>query len=201
LLYVGTDETVLCSVDGGAHWFQMDQGLPHVPVHDLVLHPREPDLVIGTHGRGFYILDIQSLREYSTKLFQKPIHLFKPTKVTLRSRAGTQADGFSGQGSWMADNPDTEALLEFWIKNKPADVPVLRILDAAGKELRSIEGKLEAGVQRVAWNLWGDSPERPISGRRSARPGPSIGAGTYKVVLEVGEWFRHETELVIAREE
>ncbi len=57
LLYVGTEFGLFISLDGGKHW-QKQTHLPTVPVHDLVVHPRDRELVIGTHGRGIYIMDV-----------------------------------------------------------------------------------------------------------------------------------------------
>ena len=57
LLFVGTEFGALYTVDGGRTWTQLKYNIPAVAVHDIVIHPRENDLVIGTHGRGIYIID------------------------------------------------------------------------------------------------------------------------------------------------
>ena len=62
ILYVGTDSGVYASVDRGATWMSLRANLPTVPVHDLVVHPRESDLVIATHGRSIYVADISAVR-------------------------------------------------------------------------------------------------------------------------------------------
>ena len=62
ILYVGTDSGVYASVDRGATWMSLRANLPTVPVHDLVVHPRECDLVIATHGRSIYVADISAVR-------------------------------------------------------------------------------------------------------------------------------------------
>ena len=64
VLYVGTDLGVYVTLDQGKVWYSLCSGLPTTPVHDLVIHPRELELVIGTHGRGVFILDIKSILEY-----------------------------------------------------------------------------------------------------------------------------------------
>jgi hypothetical protein len=61
MLFIGTDLGVFVSRDGGANWAVLHSGLPHVPVHDLVVHPREKDLIVGTHGRSIFVADISSL--------------------------------------------------------------------------------------------------------------------------------------------
>ena len=78
LLFLGTEFGLFISFDGGQSWLKWTQGLPTVPVRDLAVHPRENDLIIGTHGRSVYIIDdISPLREISAALFQKKLHLFK----------------------------------------------------------------------------------------------------------------------------
>ena len=68
LLFVGTDRTVHVSLDGGRSWNELKNNLPTIPVHDLVIHPRENDLVVGTFGRGFYIADISPLQELTREV-------------------------------------------------------------------------------------------------------------------------------------
>src|SRR6185503_1402943 len=63
LLFVGTEHAVFVSRDAGKSWQRFKAGLPPVPMHDLVIHPRERDLVIGTHGRGVYVVDIGPLED------------------------------------------------------------------------------------------------------------------------------------------
>ncbi|MBW4698360.1 MAG: hypothetical protein KME03_10805 [Aphanocapsa lilacina HA4352-LM1] len=77
LLYLGTEFGLFVSADAGKSWFKWTQGLPTVPVTDLVVHPREQDLVIGTHGRGIYILDdIRPLRSINEQIATQPLYLF-----------------------------------------------------------------------------------------------------------------------------
>ena len=91
LLFVGTDRTVHGSLDGGRHWNELRSNLPTIPVHDLVIHPRENDLVVGTFGRGFYIADISPLQELTQRVIESDVHLFRiETKSLTRiSRART----------------------------------------------------------------------------------------------------------------
>ena len=70
LLYVGTEFGLFLSLDGGASWQRQTHGLPTVPVHDVVVHPRDRELVIGTHGRGIYIMDVAPLQELTAKVLE-----------------------------------------------------------------------------------------------------------------------------------
>jgi len=78
LLFLGTEFGLFVSFNGGKNWMKWTHGLPTVPVRDLAVHPRENDLIIGTHGRSIYIIDdISPLREISEEIVKKKLHLFK----------------------------------------------------------------------------------------------------------------------------
>jgi hypothetical protein len=78
LLYAGTEYGLYVSINGGKDWKEFMSGLPRVRIDDLIIHPRENDLVVGTHGRGIYILDdISALQQLtSAKVLEKDTHLF-----------------------------------------------------------------------------------------------------------------------------
>src|SRR4029453_6771298 len=76
LVVIGNDVGVFFSVDGGATWTPLKANLPTVAVHDLTIHPRENDLVIGTYGRALWTGDITPLQELSAAVLEKPAHLF-----------------------------------------------------------------------------------------------------------------------------
>lgn len=77
LLFLGTEFGLYVSFNGGKNWMKWTHGLPTVPVRDLAVHPRENDLIIGTHGRSIYIIDdISPLREISEEIVKKKLHLF-----------------------------------------------------------------------------------------------------------------------------
>ncbi len=76
LLFIGTDKAVYVTMDGGKVWTKMQNNMPVNPVHDLVIHPRENDLVVGTHGRGFFITDISPLQELTREVLASDAYLF-----------------------------------------------------------------------------------------------------------------------------
>ena len=76
LLFVGTDMGVFVSIDGAANWVRFKSNLPTVAVHDLLIHPRENDLVLGTYGRGFWVGDISPLQDLAADTFSKSAYLF-----------------------------------------------------------------------------------------------------------------------------
>ncbi|MGB2762985.1 MAG: hypothetical protein WBC20_01095 [Candidatus Aminicenantaceae bacterium] len=78
LLFLGTEFGLYVSFNAGKNWMKWTHGVPTVPVRDLAVHPRENDLIIGTHGRSIYIIDdISPLREISEEVVKKKLHLFK----------------------------------------------------------------------------------------------------------------------------
>ncbi len=79
LIYAATEHGLYLSADSGAHWIEFRSNMPRVPVYDLVIHPRDNDLVLATHGRGVWILDdISSLQQLTPQVLAEPAHLFAP---------------------------------------------------------------------------------------------------------------------------
>ncbi|MBL8986080.1 MAG: glycosyl hydrolase, partial [Gemmatimonadetes bacterium] len=113
LLFAGTERGVWTSVDDGAHWQPLQRNLPPVPIHDLVV--KDADVVVGTHGRGFWILDdISSLRQLTTEVMAKDVHLFQPL------------DAYRTHGS---------ATIQYWLKRGGQKV-TLEFVDARGQVVR-----------------------------------------------------------------
>ncbi len=118
LLFVGTEWGVFFTLDGGNKWIQLKNGMPKVKVPDLAIQEREKDLVAGTFGRGFYVLDDYSpLREASTEVFEKEAHMF-PIDDALLYR---EASGKYGQGAtyFRAPNPEFGAIFTYYLKEVP----------------------------------------------------------------------------------
>lgn len=93
VIYAGTDAGVYVSLDRGKTFMAMINGLPRVPVHDLCIHPRDHDLILGTHGRSIYIASVKELEQLRDSILQKPLYLFSPDNPTYSNSWGKQ--GFS----------------------------------------------------------------------------------------------------------
>ena len=152
LLFVGTEETVNTSLDGGTTWTNIRTGLPTVAIHDLVIHPREGDLVAGTHGRSLWIMDdISSLRQYSADIKSKALHIFKPKRAT-RWRSiftGRKQPAFIFKG----ENPPKGAIIDFYSKNNVSDSAAVTIKEKFGERTYSWKVAVKAGINRTLWNL------------------------------------------------
>ena len=115
LLFLGTEFGLWVSFDGGKAWARWTHGVPTVGVRDLIVHPRDHDLVIGTHGRAVYVLDdVRPLRKMSAELQQRPIHVFETAPaIQYAAYANFPVDneGYAGE------NRDYGALLSFWLND------------------------------------------------------------------------------------
>jgi photosystem II stability/assembly factor-like uncharacterized protein len=146
LLYVGSDRGVYASFDRGGSWQAFDAGLPNVPVHDLVVHPRDRRIVVGTHGRSVWIADALPLQELSAAVRAKPVHLFHVDAV--------QADrGWRSEPSrWFDETPYLpKASLQFWAAQDGTGT--LRVRDSEARVLREIAIEARRGINLLEWDL------------------------------------------------
>jgi photosystem II stability/assembly factor-like uncharacterized protein len=155
LLFIGTEFAVFFSRDGGQNWTNLSLNMPTVAFHDLMIHPRDNDLIAGTHGRGIWILDdISPLRQVTDKILSAEAHLFeseRPGTHWLSLRRG----GY-GRGNlyFAGENPPFGAKINFYLKDKPADTIEIEITDATGnlKTTYSIKDA-EAGMNYLMWDM------------------------------------------------
>ena len=120
LLFVGTEFGLFFTVDGGKYWKQIKAGLPTIAVRDLAIQERENDLVLGTFGRGFYVLDDYSaLRNMNKNTFDKEAEIF-PVKNGLmfieNSRIGGGDKGFQGESFFTVSNPPVGVTFTYYLK-------------------------------------------------------------------------------------
>src|SRR5439155_10326393 len=116
LLFAGTEMGLYVSFDGGKAWHHLDKtGLPKcVRVDDLVIHPRERELVIATHGRGLWVLDIAPLQEVTPTMLAENVHLFE-VKSAVRFPPGESQ--LAGARVFQAPNPPRGASVWLYIRN------------------------------------------------------------------------------------
>src|SRR5207248_1306306 len=143
LLFAGTEFGLFVSLDGGDAWLPIRKGFPTVPVYDLVIHPRDRDLVIATHGRGVYVLDIKPLEELTAKVLSEPLHLFDVKPATAFQYRPSR--GLGASKLYSAPNPDFGAAVYYYLKEKPAEPVKVVIADPLGKVLVTLEGETKPG--------------------------------------------------------
>jgi photosystem II stability/assembly factor-like uncharacterized protein len=123
LLFAGTEYGVYFTIDGGKKWIRLKGGLPPIAIKDMTIQRRENDLVLGTFGRGFYILDDYSpLRTVSKDSLDSESLIF-PVKPALRYVQSGRLSGWSGRGSqgasyYAAKNPSFGAVVTYYLKDK-----------------------------------------------------------------------------------
>jgi photosystem II stability/assembly factor-like uncharacterized protein len=134
LLYAGTETGVFVSFDDGDHWQPLQMNLPNCSVRDISI--RQGDLVIGTHGRSFWVLDdIAPLRELDQKVAQSAAWLFSPREAVRIHPASFQGTPFPGDEP-AGENPPSGAILDYYVKAASATPVTIEILDEKGDLVR-----------------------------------------------------------------
>jgi photosystem II stability/assembly factor-like uncharacterized protein len=134
LLFAGTERTVYVSFDDGDHWQSLRLNLPATSIRDLVVH--QDDIVVATHGRSFWILDnITPLRQLMSEIEESPAHLFVPQR-TYRVRRNNNTDTPLPPEIPAGRNAPDGAMIDYWLKARPADPVILEVWDASGKLAR-----------------------------------------------------------------
>ncbi len=183
LLFAGTERSVYVSWDDGDHWQSLQMNLPPTSIRDLVVH--HDDVVVGTHGRSFWILDnITPLRQFSREVADSPAHLFAP-QLTYRVRRNNNTDTPLPPEEPAGQNPPDGAMIDYFVKTPVSGPVTLEIIDAASGELarhfssadkpeavnprdfnvpmywvrpaRTLS--VEAGMHRFVWDLTYPAPE------------------------------------------
>jgi photosystem II stability/assembly factor-like uncharacterized protein len=214
LLFAGTELGVFFSTDDGDHWQSLQLNLPPVSVRDLVIH--DDDLVVGTHGRGFWVLDdITPLRQSSDEVFNSAAFLFRPADAVIippYSENGTPQP----RDEPLVENPPYGAIIDYYLKSSASGPVTLEILSPAGETVRLYSSedrtppvdpnKLDiptswvttpqplsnaAGMHRWVWDF--RPPPPAAAGQRGGGAGvfggrgvPPVLPGTYTVKLTVG---------------
>ncbi len=183
LLFAGTEFGLFASVDAGAHWMAFG-GLPTVMVDDLVIQPRDHDLVIATHGRSLYIVDdITPLEAMTEAVAASPANLFAPRPVV----GFVPLDGYeawTGKGDFRGENPPEGAILWVWVKEFTGDPIKLTVTNAADQTVANLSAPGTPGLNRVVWDL---KPSNDVlspyggEGRKFVKP------GEYTVTLAYGK--------------
>ena len=188
LLFAGTETTVYVSFDRGDHWQSLQLNLPSTSIRDLEVHTdhHQNDLVVGTYGRGFWVLDdITPLRQIAAdaqSIASAPAYLFQPEDA-IRARKNANWDQPFSVEVPHAKNPPYGAILDYYLSQKPTGPIQLQIFDAQGNLVRTISSTLpkpiegqwfprywlaspqsralttNIGENRFAWDLdWDDPP-------------------------------------------
>lgn len=188
LLFVGNDGGVFVSIDGGTRWVNMNNNMPPIPVHDLVVQPRAGDLILGTYGRGIFITNIEPLEEMTPSMLAEDVHLFAIAPTTQRiTRAFGANDYLFGQRNIQTPNEPAGMVIRYYLKHAVNAGATVLITDAAGHEVARLKGSNAAGINTVLWNMRvaraaGAARSRTQNGLEGLVP-----LGEYNVTLELGD--------------
>lgn len=190
LLFVGTELGVYASTNRGGRWLPLGEKFPRVAVHDLVVHPREPEIVVATHGRGFWVADVCALEQWTENAVADGAVLVPPRRVHRFPR-GPQG-GYTITPRRM-NSPNPKAGVDLCaIMPEGGDGAQLRVVDVTGKVLKSVDLPKDSGLHVLRWDMRGarGNQRGGVAGmiRRAgnrARGGRPLAAGTYRVELEI----------------
>ena len=134
LLFAGTERAVFVSFDDGDHWQSLQLNLPATSMRDLAIH--ESDLIVATHGRGFWILDdVTPLREVTAEVARADAFLFHPTDA-INMPAGTDNGTPMPRDEALAENPPYGAMIDYYLRSNATGPVTLEILDPSGEVIR-----------------------------------------------------------------
>ncbi len=189
LLFLGTEFGLWISIDGGKQWAQYKgSGFPSVAVRDIVVHPRESDLVLATHGRGIWIIDdISSLRSLTPDLMSKDAVLLDSTSIQYLNSGGGWAEG---DATFSGPSRTQDAFITYYQKGRHifGDMKI-EIIDPEGKVVDTIAGSKHRGLNRATWSMRLKPPTVPpaASAAFGAATGPRVLPGTYTVKMTKGD--------------
>jgi photosystem II stability/assembly factor-like uncharacterized protein len=173
LLYLGTEYAFYITLNGGKEWKRFMTGLPTVRIDDVMVHPRDNDLILATHGRSIYIIDdITALQQLTDAAMTSDAMMFDIRPAVAWTNDMQKAITVGGAKHFRAQNPARGAAIGYWLKSEAAGDVRISIADITGREIRSLVGTKTAGLNRVRWDL-GTTP----GGRGRGQGGGQAAAG------------------------
>lgn len=190
LLYAGTELGLWVSLDDGAHWAQFKGGdFPSVAVRDLVVQPRDHDLVLATHGRGIWIIDdLTPLRALDAGVLAQEA-AFLPNRPQ-QQRYNTFGGWSEGDASYAGRNATNDVVITYYQKTRHLFGKLkMEVLDADGKVIETLPTSKRRGINRVEWSMNVKPPVVPpaASVAGNSLQGPRVPPGTYTVRMTKGD--------------
>ncbi len=202
LLFLGTEFGFYISIDQGASWKSFKNNIPkHVAVHDLALPVTDDAIVIGTHGRGVYIIDdLAPLRELNEEIISEKLKFFESKPAIVRLQA--QGDPFGGAGSFYGENPSDVAQISYYMSKRHTFGKMkMEVYDEEGNFVTELPAGKSKGINVVSLPLRLPRPKAAPTNNRMALFGsampPSLTEGKYTVKISKGkEEYSTEIELL-----
>ena len=174
LLVVGTEMGLYFSLDRGQSWtrYHKENNFPTVRVDDLVIHPREKDLVVGTHGRGIWIVPIHALEQMTPENLDEEVVLLE--SGTMYNLGRVYGGWFEGDRIWTSPNTQPAGTVYYYLKSDSDEKITVEFFNAEGQSMGSVDGEGNAGLNSVNWRPRGRAAREMVD-------------GLYRVVLTVGD--------------
>ncbi len=197
LIFIGTEFGLFATLDGGGTWEKFMNGLPTVRVDDLLIHPRDNDLIVGTHGRSIWIMDdITGLQQLTSEVLGGEPKLLQPRETVAWANRTPERRGTAGRG-FAGENPRRGAAISYYLGEDVTGDVTVSVHDASGQAVWSQQGAATAGLHRIQWGLNRSAPVDQGQGQRGqggqgrggrgGRGGGAVNPGTYLVKLTVGD--------------
>lgn len=191
LLFLGTELGLYVSLDGGNSWARFSNNMPRVGVRDMVIHPRDHALVMGTHGRGVIILDdITPLRQLNRDVTREKL-VFLETEPTVLRDPGAGGGWFGGSGDFTGPNPASEARIVYYNQRRHTFGKMYIEVYRDGELIKTLPAGKGAGLQIVSMPTALEKPKAAPTNNRMALFGslfgPNLAAGEYEVKLIKGK--------------
>ncbi len=189
LLFLGTEFGLFISIDAGKTWAQFKGSrFPAVAVRDLAVHPRENDLVLGTHGRGIWIIDdITPLRSLTPEMLKQEASFISARPV--QQRIDANGGWANGAAVFVGDNPPDAAVITYYQKSRHLFGKIkIEVLDASGRVVDQIPASKRPGLNRVIWSMREKPPRVPPAAQIAGAGvrGPRLLPGEYTVRMTKG---------------
>jgi photosystem II stability/assembly factor-like uncharacterized protein len=183
LLYAGTEFGLFVSLNGGGSWSKFGE-LPTVAVDDIIIHPRDLDVVVATHGRSLYIVDdVRPVEDLTSEVQAEAAHLFP-----LRPASGfNPLPGFiewNGNAIFRGANPPLGAIISVWIKAYTGDPISIEITNPGGQPVGKISVPGVPGINRLTWDL---KPTKDLLTEYGGEGQKFVRSGEYTVTMTFGK--------------
>jgi len=189
VLYAGTEFALFLSIDRGKHWTPFG-GLPTVAVDDILVHPRDRDLVIATHGRSLFVIDDMTPVEELTAETRAKGAVFFPVRKALGRALLPGFEEWSGSTRFRGANPPEGAILSYWIKEGGPDPVKIEIKNAQGQTVANLSVPAFAGINRTAWDL---KPTKDVLTEYGSEGVLFVRPGKYEATLTYGKETAKQT--------
>ncbi|HEY9226506.1 MAG TPA: hypothetical protein VIP11_07670, partial [Gemmatimonadaceae bacterium] len=183
LLFVGTELGLFTSLDGGKHWEKFMTNFPTVRTDDILIHPRDGDLIAATHGRSIFIADdISALQQFTPAVAAQDVYLFEPREVVAYVANLTINPAMGGGRNYVGENAPAGASIAYYLKApSQAEVQVV-IADVTGRAVATIRGPREPGIHKLQTGAL-------AAGTYSVRLSANGKALTRSLVVLEDRWF------------